>query len=64
MSTVDPTAVLRTIAADKSAPASARVAAAKALLLLEKGDEDRKNPGDQNQRISQRALRVLNGGKP
>ena len=36
LSAVDPENVLRAIAADESAPASARVAAAKALLAIDK----------------------------
>jgi hypothetical protein len=56
---VDPKAVLRSIAADDSAPPSARVAAAKALLSAQPGNDD------QNERdpVTQRALRILSGGK-
>ncbi len=63
LSTLDPVAVLRTIAGDSSAPASARVAAAKALLLAE-GQRERP-PEDQygGDAVSRQALRILQGGK-
>ncbi|MGY3443699.1 hypothetical protein [Bradyrhizobium sp. USDA 4473] len=63
LSAVDPTNVLRSIAADESAPASARVAAAKALLAG--GDGNPQKTGDQNtpDPVTRRALRILNGGK-
>lgn len=62
LNAVDPKAVLRSIAADESAPASARVAAAKALLVLEnKGEESEgQESGDA---VSRAALRILQGGR-
>jgi hypothetical protein len=64
LSNLDPVAVLRTIAGDSSAPASARVAAAKALLLA---GGQRENSPDENQSggdaVSRQALRILQGGK-
>ena len=57
---IDPTAVLRSIAADTSAPASARVAAAKALLA---GNPAQPEAEDENAKITKRALRVLQGGQ-
>jgi hypothetical protein len=61
VSTVDPTNVLRTIAADESAPASARVAAAKALLVGNKVRAD--EPAAERDPVARRALRILHGGK-
>jgi hypothetical protein len=58
---IDPIVVLKTIAGDKSAPASARVLACKALLTAHQhseGDDEREDP------VARRALRILNGGKP
>jgi hypothetical protein len=55
---VDPVAVLRSIAADTSAPASARVAAAKALLALDNRPSEK--PVDE---ATQRALVALAGGR-
>ncbi|MGH7114257.1 MAG: hypothetical protein ACREE9_07160, partial [Stellaceae bacterium] len=40
LTTVDAVAILREIASDRSTPASARVAACKALLALDAGDDD------------------------
>lgn len=61
---VDPVAVLREIAADSSAPASARVAAARALIAddrrADQEPEDNSNGGDA---VSRHALRILRGGK-
>ena len=59
--TVDPIAVLRTIAADKSAPASARVAAAKALLAGQRAEQPEDRDG--GDAVSRHALRLLRGGK-
>jgi hypothetical protein len=53
--TVDPKTILATIASDPSAPAGARVAAAKALLL---GPADAAADEDQDA-LSVRALRLL-----
>ncbi|PBB20557.1 hypothetical protein [Mesorhizobium sp. WSM4313] len=59
---VDPLTVLRQIASDTSAPASSRLAAAKALLAH---DGRKKDDGDgaEHDRISARALKLLKGGK-
>ncbi|WLA62378.1 hypothetical protein [Bradyrhizobium diazoefficiens] len=59
LTTLDPTTVLRSIAADESAPASARVAAAKALLS---GTPKPEEPAERDP-IARRALRILQGGK-
>jgi hypothetical protein len=61
LSTVDPVAVLRAIAADESAPASARVAAARALLA--DGQREDQPAIDGGDAVSRRALRILQGGK-
>jgi hypothetical protein len=53
---VDPVAVLREIAADRSAPALARMGAAKALLTLPDGSEVRTAAEDT---IAARAIRLL-----
>jgi hypothetical protein len=64
LSKVDPVAVLRSIAADDSAPASARVQAARALIA-----DDRRSgqPSDDHQHegdaVARHALRILRGGK-
>jgi hypothetical protein len=59
VTTVDPFEVLRTIAADVSAPASARVAAAKALVA-----DSQKQPEDEaGDPVSRHALRILKGGR-
>jgi hypothetical protein len=59
---VDPLAVLREIASDSSAPASSRLAAAKALLA-QGGRKRDAGDGSENDRISERALTLLRGGK-
>ncbi|RAZ90159.1 hypothetical protein DPM33_15130 [Mesorhizobium hawassense] len=58
---IDPMQVLREIAADRSAPAAARLAAAKALMTggHKKADCD----GSEHDRISARALTLLKGGR-
>lgn len=61
---VDPIAVLRAVAGDESAPASARVAAARALLKA--GALGKKeNPAEvaESDPVARRALKILNGGK-
>jgi hypothetical protein len=63
LSALDPVAILRTIAGDSSAPASARVAAAKALLIM---DGQREKPPEDlsgGDAVSRQALRILQGGK-
>lgn len=62
LAAVDPLAVLRAIAADESAPASARVTAAKALA---KTTQQERKPVEQSEGdpVSRRALRILAGGK-
>lgn len=59
---VDPLIVLKQIASDTSAPASARLAAAKALLA-QGGRKKDGGDGSENDRISERALTLLRGGK-
>jgi hypothetical protein len=54
----DPVDVLRSIAGDVSAPASARVAAARALLALD--NQPIAKPVDET---TERALRLLAGGR-
>lgn len=57
----DPTKILEQIAADKDAPATARVQAAKALIAIRKAASKKDEaPADA---VTQRALRLLNGGK-
>jgi len=60
--TVDPKTILATIAADPHQPASARVAAAKALLTLSTVVS---TPGQRAQidRVSQKALELLAHGR-
>ena len=58
---VDPLRVLREIAGDSSAPAAARVAAAKALLAH--SGQKQQGDGSELDRISQRALTLLKGGR-
>jgi hypothetical protein len=63
---IDPRRILAGIAADESAPAHARVAAAKALMAAtgDSGEDGAKsNNGISADEISRRALRLLNGGK-
>ena len=61
---VNPVAILRTIAADASVPASARVAAAKALLTIDKqGEQTTENQPSGADAVSRAALRILQGGK-
>ncbi|MER9005912.1 hypothetical protein NKI15_19975 [Mesorhizobium sp. M0862] len=59
---VDPLTVLRQIASDTSAPASARLAAAKALIA-QGGRKKDAGDGSENDRISERALKLLKGGR-
>jgi hypothetical protein len=57
---IDPRAVLAAIAADSSAPASARVAACKALLTHQPaGEPDKPGVGDPPDELTQRALQIL-----
>ncbi|MDO8398910.1 MAG: hypothetical protein Q7T45_13925 [Bradyrhizobium sp.] len=61
---VDPVNVLRTIAGDDSAPASARVAAAKALIVSNRqAQPEQIEMFDAGDAVSRRALRILQGGK-
>lgn len=60
---VDPLQVLREIAADGSAPAAARVTAAKALLAHNMAARQKPGDGSELDRVSQRALVLLKGGK-
>jgi hypothetical protein len=62
VSTLDPRLVLRTIAADISAPASARVAAAKALLKGT-GPQTADEPDQERDPVARRALKILREGK-
>jgi len=54
---VDPVAILRAIAADLSAPASARVAACRTLLELQ--DQDSAENPDGDTRINMRAAAMM-----
>src|SRR6516165_4237166 len=58
---IDPRAVLAAIAADRSAPATARVAACKALLAHQQpaGEPDKPGVGDKPDDLTQRALQIL-----
>lgn len=63
----DPIAVLRAIAEDADTPATARVAACKALLVAEReaggkptANDPKAAPGD---RVTKAALKLLKGGK-
>jgi hypothetical protein len=56
LANVDPVAVLRSIAGDTSAPASARVSAARTLLGLAPGGEAGDGVGDD---LSRRAVELL-----
>lgn len=64
----DPIATLRAIAKDDGTPATARVAACKALIAAKRkaddegaGDDPKAAPSD---RVTTAALRLLKGGKP
>lgn len=61
---VDPLEILRSIAADPEEPAHARVAAAKTLLQHERdaGEAEPTNDAPRDV-VTQRALRLLKGGK-
>lgn len=59
---IDPLQVFREIAADRSAPAAARLAAAKAIIA-QGGRKKADGDGSENDRISERALTLLRGGK-
>jgi hypothetical protein len=65
LSTLDPIAVLRAIAGDASAPASARVAAARALIADERrgGQQPDDHPQNAGDAVARHALRILRGGK-
>jgi hypothetical protein len=54
----NPVATLRAIMADPRAPATARVAAAKALLGMQKPSAE-----DKVDRVTSRALQIINGGR-
>lgn len=58
---IEPDLVLRQIASDPLQPASARVAAAKALLAAERGD---KPPSPRVSDLERRTLEIMNRGKP
>jgi hypothetical protein len=57
LTAVDPMEILRAIAADRSAPASARVAACRALLGLQDQDPAENSGGDT--RINARAVAMM-----
>lgn len=65
LSKVDPVAVLREIAIDSSAPAAARVAAARALIADDRRAGQQPPDGQEQggDAVSRYALRILNGGK-
>ncbi|MCP3469820.1 hypothetical protein NLM33_05685 [Bradyrhizobium sp. CCGUVB1N3] len=58
---VDPMMVLKTIAGDPTAPATARVSAAKALLEGTPPPARQENP--EGDALTRRALRLLQGGR-
>jgi hypothetical protein len=60
LTTLDPRQVLLEVAADTSAPASARVAAARALLGDDSGKKPPAAPAD---RVTELALEILRGKK-
>ena len=60
---IDPRSILAAIAADLSAPAAARVAAAKALLAGRDGDNEQHH-GDAGDPLTRRALELLAAGRP
>lgn len=59
LATVDPVAVLKTIAADTSAPASARVSAARALISLKDEPEERTADDAPVDALTRRALALM-----
>ena len=61
LNAVDPRAVLRSIAGDAGAPASARVAAARELLRLDRSDDE--GSGDQLDAVTRRALELISPGR-
>lgn len=67
LASLDPLQILRSIMADRSAPAAARVTAARALLAHAGGGLKKKQDGDadgaEHDRISERALTLLKGGR-
>lgn len=64
LTTIDPRRVLLEIAGDRSAPATARLQAARALLNAQMDDPQRQQPDEQEANpVARRALRILNGGK-
>jgi hypothetical protein len=64
LAAVDPRQILQAIAADTSAPATARLQAARALLNDSSPTNSKKDggPGELDP-VAQRALRIINGGK-
>ncbi|MFD1984204.1 hypothetical protein ACFSOZ_30755 [Mesorhizobium newzealandense] len=59
---VNPLQILREIASDSSAPASARVAAARSLLA-HLGKQPEQGTAPELDAVSRRALRILEGGR-
>lgn len=62
LTAVDPLDVLRSIAADTSAPANARLQAAR-TLLARNGKAEEEGDTAALDRVSQRALKLLQGGR-
>jgi hypothetical protein len=60
---VDPKRILEQIASDPEVSAYARVAAARALLTMADAEAREPTPEARAARVSERALRVLNGGR-
>lgn len=62
---IDPIAILRAIAADSKAGSTARVQACRALIAYERdnADPEKAKDGAPTDQITQRALRLLRGGK-
>ena len=66
LAAIDPLDVLRSIAADRSAPAAARLGAARTLLAHGGGKKKLDGDGDGSEPldpVSRRALRLLKGGR-
>ncbi|WOH78254.1 hypothetical protein RX327_20005 [Bradyrhizobium sp. BEA-2-5] len=64
LATIDPRQVLLEIAGDRSAPATARLQAARALLNGTAEPQRPRLPEDQETNpVARRALRILNGGR-
>lgn len=63
LSAVDPDQILRAIAADTSAPASARLQAVRELKKLVGPQQPKQLDEQEASPLARRALRILNGGR-